>query len=92
MIIGRKLVQIFFIYAPESSCYVQEKKQFCKKLEDQIESVPQSEAIIIGRQANVHVGIERNGFEEIIFRYGFGDRIEEGLRVLEIFKNHELQI
>ena len=92
MVLGRKLVQIFSIYAPQSGRSVQEKEQFWEKLEDQIGRVPQTEGIIIGGDVNAHVGRERNGFEEIMGRYGFGDRNEEGLRVLEVCKNHELKI
>ena len=92
MVIGRKVVQIFSVYAPQVGCSAHDKEQFWNKLEDEIGRVPQSEGIIIGGDEKAHVGVERNGFVDIMGIYGFGVRNEEGLKVLEVCKNHELKI
>ena len=41
---------------------------------------------------NGHIGMDRAGYEEVLGRYGFGDRNAEGEPVLDLCKNHDLRV
>ena len=48
MVIGRKVAQVFSIYAGQIGRPAQEKEEFWEKLEDEIVGIPQSEGLIVG--------------------------------------------
>ena len=47
---------------------------------------------MIGGDVNGHVGRDNAGYEEIMGRYGYGRKNNEGEMVLGICKNHNLRI
>ena len=92
MVIGRKVVQVFSVYARQIGRPAQEKEDFWEKRKDEIVRIPQSEGLIVGGDINAHIGPDRDGFEEIMGCNGYRERNGEGQTVLDLCKNHELKI
>ena len=92
IILGESISHIFSVYAPQSGRTAQEKADFYEKLEDEIGRVPVTDHLIVGGDMNGHIGMDRAGYEEVLGRYGFGDRNAEGEPVLDLCKNHDLRV
>ena len=92
VVIGQKIWNVFSIYAPQVGRPEQEKIEFWESFEDEIGRIPESEVLMIGGDVNGHVGRDNVGFEEVICRYGYGSKNNEGEMVLGICKNHNLRI
>ena len=90
--LGKMCFNIMSAYAPQAGRSAQEKTAFWEMLEDEGAAVPEPEGLIIGGDMNAHIGRDREGFEEVMGCYGFGDRNGEGEVVLQICKNHQLRI
>ena len=48
-----------------------------------MQEIPGGENIIVGGNFNGHVGKDRNGYERVHGGYGFGDRNEAGVSILD---------
>jgi hypothetical protein len=65
--------------------------EFWEKLEDEIVLVSEVEGLIILGYVNANTGRDREGFEEEMACYGFGDR-NGGDIALELCKNDSLRV
>ena len=92
MVLGRKIWNIFSIYAPQTGRPEQEKRDFWEKFEDRIGQIPQSEVLLIGGDVNSHIGSDNAGYEEVMGQYGYGTKNNEGEDVLGICLNHGLRV
>ena len=54
--------------------------------------MPTSEGLIMAGDVNAQIGRDREGYEEVMGPFGFGDRYPEGDRVLSMCKNHDLRV
>ena len=92
MVLGRQVAHIFSVYAPQQGRPEEEKTQFKELMSDQIEEVPARDVLIIAGDLNAHVGQDRNGFEEEMGRFGFGERNREGEELLRLCQENNLKI
>ena len=92
MVVGRKIWNIFSIYAPQVGRPEQEKIEFWEKFENEIGQIPQSEVLLVGGDVNSHIGSDNAGYEEVMGHYGYGNKNNEGETVLGICQNHGLRI
>ena len=69
-----------------------EKEQFWNKLEGILGEIPEDEAIWIGGGLNGHVGIDNEGFEEIMGKHGVGSKNEVGERVKDFSREYGMAI
>ena len=92
MILGKGIVNIFSVYAPQSGRSEEEKQEFWEKISNAVSGVPLTEGLIIGGDLNGHIGTDRTGFEDIRGIYGIGERNQEGEAVLEFCQSHSLTI
>ena len=92
LVLGGNLWHIFSVYAPQVGRSVQEKQAFWDSLEDEVGRIPDSDGLLIGGDMNGHIGIDIAGYDEVIGLYGFGDRNDEGVMVLNMCKNHGLRV
>ena len=90
LVLGKEIVHIFSVYAPQSGRPHEEKIEFWEKLSYAVSQVPINEGLIVGGDLNGHVGMNRDGFEEVIGIYSLGERNQEGELVLEFCQNHNL--
>ena len=84
---GRKM-EILQVYAPQVGCTAQEKEEFEEELQKQM----RGQNIMIMGDFNAHVGTERQGYESVLGAEGWGNRNEEGKRLLEFCKRNGLMI
>jgi hypothetical protein len=88
--IENELFTIFSVYAPQTGRSDQEKDEFWSQLSDSVRKVPTGDIVILGGDLNGHVGISPNGFDQVHGGHGYGERNDDGTRILEFAESHEL--
>jgi len=79
MILDRKVCHVVSSCAPQGGRSDEEMAEFWGILDDRIgRMISEENLLIIASDLNGHVAKERNGFEEIMGVYGYGDRNEDG--------------
>ncbi|XP_063591301.1 uncharacterized protein LOC134768402 [Penaeus indicus] len=71
--VGKQVVNIMSVYAPQQGCTDEEKEKFWEELDEEVRKVPFEEKLWIGGNFNGHVGSNNTGREETVGRYGYGD-------------------
>ena len=72
------ILNIVSAYAPQINNSMEEKNDFGQNLDGLIESVSKQERIVLGADLNGHVGERNIEHEEIMGKYGAGERNKEG--------------
>ena len=90
--VGDKVVNVFSAYAPQAGREEVDKEKFWIKLMMEMDRIPKDEMVILAGDLNGHVGRSCSGYEEVHGGFGFGDRNEEGNRILEAAVALELMI
>ena len=80
------LFNVISAYAPQVGCELVEKEEFWNELEDTIHSIPREERLVIGADLNGHVGEGNNGDEDVMGKFGVGERNPEGQMVVNCAK------
>ena len=60
---GKTTLTVISAYAPQVGCEEDEKDQFWRELEEELNEVPREERVLIGGDLNGHVGQDRSGVE-----------------------------
>ena len=81
--IGKSLLNVISVYAPQVGRTMKEKEEFYICLEDVLKGVGENEKLIVCGDLNGHVGAEAHGFEGVHGGKGFGVRNVEGEMLLE---------
>ena len=84
MVCGKRVFNIFSAYAPQQGCEESEKEDFREELKDRIGEVPDSEVAILIGDMNAHIGRDRDGYEEVMGKFGMGERNHEGEQMLQM--------
>ena len=92
MVWGKKIAHFFSVYAPQQGRPEEEKQQFREQLEDEISGIPATDILIISGDLNAHIGQRREGFEDEMGIYGFGERNGEGEELLGLCQANNLRI
>ena len=92
IVIETEIVTILSVYAPQAGESEEVKESFWTLLEDTIQGIPNNDKIIVGGDLNGHVGEKTEGFDKVHGNFGYGERNEEGLRILEWAESHNLCI
>ena len=90
LIIEDNIINIISAYAPQVELDQQTKTQFWEDLDEVIQEIPQEEKIYIGEDFNGHVGKKRDGYEMVHGGYGFGDRNEADVSILDFAVAYDL--
>jgi len=83
IMIGKTVVNIVSVYAPQKGRTKKEKEDFYAKLGKVLLGVGSEEKLFICGDMNGHVGQKIDGFEGVHGGYGFGTRNAEGKRLLK---------
>jgi Reverse transcriptase (RNA-dependent DNA polymerase)/Endonuclease/Exonuclease/phosphatase family len=86
------LLRVISCYAPQTGCPDDIKNEFWEQLKDHLRSVKPDEYLIIGGDLNGHVGATRDGYEHHHGGQGYGNRNDDGCRVLDFAEAHDLAI
>ena len=83
LVIGKSLLNIVSVYAPQVGRTMVEKEEFYILLGSVLKDIGENEQLIICGDFNGHVGAEADGFEGVHGGKGFGIRNTEGEMLLE---------
>ena len=83
---------IISIYAPTETSSDLTKNNFYNQLQHALDSIPQTEMIILAGDFNTHIGVDRNGWEAVMGRFGHGDINDNGLRLLSFATSNNLTV
>lgn len=92
IVLGGVVYHVFSAYAPQVGRTLQEKEEFWENFEDLIIQIPDRDGIIIGGDLNGHIGTDRNDYEDVMGYFGYGNRNDEGITILDMCKNQSLKI
>ena len=86
------MVNIVSAYGPQVGCDEDEKEDFWTDLEDLIGEMSEKEEFVIGGDLNRHVGKETDGYPRVHGGRGYGERNEEGRRILDMAQRNNLMV
>ena len=90
--IGKGLMNILSVYAPQVGRARQEKEEFYEMLGGVVGSVREGERLFVCGDLNGHVGEKTEGYEEVHGGKGFGMRNTEGELLLEFADARDLTV
>lgn len=85
-------ITIIQVYAPTSESTDEEIEDFYTKLTELVEEVPVKDVLIMSGDWNAKVGSNREGWENVMGRFGFGDRNARGERLLEFATDNDMTV
>lgn len=91
MKIAGETLSVIQVYAPQQGRPQEEKQEFLQTLENTYDSVNGTTKILIG-DMNAHMGLRREGEEEVIGSWGLGDRNLDGERLLDFAMRNGLAV
>ena len=83
VVVGRSVVNLISVYAPQSGRGKEEKEEFFTVLGNILSDIDAGERLLICGDMNGHVGADVDGFEGVHGGYGFGKRNVDGEMLLE---------
>ncbi|KAF3661489.1 putative BRCT domain-containing protein-like isoform X1 [Capsicum annuum] len=92
LVIGGFTVNICSAYAPQVGLHEEEKRRFWEVLDEVVSSVPSSEKFFLGGDFNGHIGASPVGYGEVRGGFGFGDRNDAGVALLDFARAFELVV
>ena len=81
---GQVIFNIISAYAPQQGCTEPEKDTFFENLLGTVSKVPECEFLVIGSDLNGHVGESGSDYAGFHGGCGYGQRNNEGLRILDM--------
>ncbi|XP_047103326.1 uncharacterized protein LOC124722169 [Schistocerca piceifrons] len=78
--LGKSSFTILQVYTPQQGCSEEEKTKFLEELEDQV----REDNFMITGDLNAQIGMDRNGYEEVMGPFGYGKRNVEGEEILNL--------
>ena len=83
VIVGRSVLNLISVYAPQAGRSMEDKEEFLAMLGEVVSGIDSGESLLICGDLNGHVGSEVDGFESVHGGIGFGKRNVEGEMILE---------
>ena len=77
----KSVINVVSAYVPQMGCKAKEKERFWNMMDNTTQEIPNMETVWIGGDLNGHVGDNNEGVEEIMGKYGIGDKMKR-VRVL----------
>jgi hypothetical protein len=90
LLVGDLIFNVISVYVPQIGLNESIKRQFWKRLDALVSSVPISEKPFIGGDLNEHVCYTRVGFDGMHGGFGYGSRNQEGDGILNFILAYDL--
>ena len=90
--IGEMILNVLSAYAPQVGCELEEKERFWRDMDELLEGVPIEERVLLGADFNAHVGEGNQGDAEVMGKHGFGQRNDEGQKVVDFAKSGDMAV
>ena len=84
LLCGKSIINFVCVYDPQPGLSAEEKYCFYEQLLVLVTSVAPSETLVIAGDFSGHVGQHIQGFSQHHGGYGYGTRIQEGMRILDL--------
>ena len=81
-----KNFKIIQVYAPDSSHEDEEVENFYSQLEEEMERTRSGDVVMVIGDFNSKIGNDNRGYEDVMGKFGLGERNERGERMLEFCK------
>ena len=85
-------ISVIQVYAATSMSSEEEINDFYGELEEVLNDSPKKDIKVIMGDWNAKVGTDREGWETVMGRFGYGERNERGERLLDFALQHEMYI
>jgi hypothetical protein len=92
VIVGKSVLSLVSVYAPQVGRSMEEKEEFYILLGNVLSAISTKEHLVVGGDLNGHVGKNVDGFEGVHYGHGFGSRNVEGEMLLEFADSMELVV
>ena len=92
LVVCDMILNVISAYASQVGLSEAVKKNFWEELDVMVRDVPSSEKLFIGGDFNGHVGTTSGGFERVHGGFGYGDRNQEGVEILNFAIAFDLMI
>ena len=92
MSFGKVMVRVISAYAPQQSRKEEEKVKFYDDVSEVISQVGPDEFVVLLGDFNGHVGRNADGYEGVHGGFGYGERNDEGRRLLELADAHGMVV
>lgn len=83
---------VIHVYAPTSASSEEDIEAFYSDIERVLSKIDKKDVIIMTGDWNAKIGKDNDGWQEVMGRYGYGDRNERGERLLEFATAHDFYI
>ena len=90
--IGGKILNVFSAYAPQTGRTKDVKDTFWNELYEEIRKIPKDDMIWFGGDLNGHIGKDSGGYASVHGGVGYGERNDDGVRILELCDTFGLTI
>ena len=90
--IGKSVLNLVSVYAPQVGRAMNEKEEFFIQLGAVLSAIKEDECLIVCGDMNGHVGKEVDGFDKVHGGHGFGSRNLEGEMLLEFADAMDLAV
>ena len=90
--VGKLVLNIVSVYAPQVGRTMEEKEDFLASLREVLSAINTNERLVVCGDMNAHVGAGKDGFEDVHGGYGFGVRNTEGEMLLEFADAMDLTV
>ncbi|XP_051787580.1 craniofacial development protein 2-like [Erpetoichthys calabaricus] len=89
---GTIKTHIISVYAPTETCQDPVKDDFYNQLQQTLDSLPQTDVILLAGDFNAHIGTDRTGWENSMGQFGHGHINDNGLRLLSIANGSQTNV
>jgi len=92
LVVGSEILNVVSVYVPQVGLDEETKRLFWEDLEEVVQSILQTEGLLIGGDFNGHIRSRREGYETIHGGFGYGVRNSGGMSILDFVMAYELSI
>ena len=92
VLVGLEFINIVSVYTPQIGLPDDIKRLFWEELDMVIQEIPRSEKLFIGGDFNGHIGVDAGGFVTAHGGFGFGERNNGGVSVLDFAVAYDLLV
>ena len=90
--IGGMILNVLSAYAPQVGCELEEKERFWRDMDELLEGVRMEERVLSRADFNAHVGEGNQDDAEVMRKYEFGQRNDEGQKVVDFAKSGDITV
>jgi len=92
LVVGSEIFNVVSVYGPQIGLDEDIKRLFREDLDEVIQNIPQTEKLLIGGDFNGHIGRRGEGYETIHGGFGYGERNNARVSILDFAVAYDLSI